>query len=83
MKEGLDWIARGIAEAVADIRDRAVLSPWFGRENIMPGLSGEYGSLDDKTDDHPVARSDHDLPDQDETHTQERDDPGHAHHHHR
>lgn len=32
MKEGLDWIARGIANVAADIRHKVVEEPWFGRE---------------------------------------------------
>lgn len=31
MKEGLDWIARGIANAAQDIRHKVVEEPWFGR----------------------------------------------------
>lgn len=32
MKEGLDWLQRGIANAVVDIREKVVEEPWFGKK---------------------------------------------------
>ncbi len=32
VKEGMDWLQRGIANAVVDIREKVVEEPWFGRK---------------------------------------------------
>lgn len=57
MKEGLDWIARGIVNAVEDVRERVVIEPWFGRQPPEPSARPDpFGDTAREDDEDSLER---------------------------